>query len=292
MTFLYLFSFFLTAALYSQTSVSDLWEQKTLARLKQLDASWDGVLGAAAIDLTSGQVISYNGGAIFPQASSIKIPVMIQVFRDVQTGKLRMDQKVPVNVAESVSESPRFDAAAKTTGEMPLLDLVVAMMELSDNAATNKLINLVGMAQVNRTLDELRFINTRLRRKMIDIAAATRNEENVSTPMDMARLVELLYRGKVVNEAASKQMLAIMSLANADFRKTIRATVRVASKPGSLNQVKCETGIVFLHNRPFALSVASTFNRGESNPLADMIKIFFHHFEMLANSNRYGRSLQ
>ena len=71
---------------------------------------------------------------------------------------------------------------------------------------------------------------------------------------------------------------------------TIR--VRVAAKPGELNQVKCETGVIFLDRRPFVLSVASTFNGGDHNPLQEMIRIFFHHFEMLNHSNRYGRSLQ
>ena len=137
--------------------------------------------------------------------------------------------------------------------------MIVAMIEMSDNAATNKLISLTGMAQVNRTLDEMSLINTRLRRKMIDIAAATRNEENVSTPMDMARLMEMMYRGQVVDEAASKEMLSIMSLTNADMRKAVPVAVRVAAKPGSLSQVKCEAGIVFLDKRPFAFSVARNF---------------------------------
>ena len=277
---------------FPQTSVADLWEQKTLSRLKQFDAQWDGVIGAVAIDLTTGHVINYNGNAVFPQASSIKIPVMIQIFRDVRAGKLQMDQEVAISMNDSVADSKRFDAAAKSAGKMKLRELIEAMIEISDNAATNKLIAMAGMAQVNRTLDEMSLINTRLRRKMIDIAAATRDEENVSTPMDMARLVEMLYRGKVVDEAASKEMLDIMTRSNADMRKAVPAAVRVAAKPGELNQVKCETGVIFLDRRPFVLSVASTFNGGDHNPLQEMIRIFFHHFEMLNHSNRYGRSLQ
>ena len=276
----------------AQSSVAELWEQKTLSRLKMLDAQWDGVIGAVAIDLTTGHVINYNGNAVFPQASSIKIPVMIQIFRDVRAGKLQMDQEVAISMSESVADSKRFDAAAKSGGKMRLRELIEAMIEMSDNAATNKLIEMAGMAQVNRTLDEMSLINTRLRRKMIDIAAATRDEENVSTPMDMARLVEMLYRGKVVDETASKEMLDIMTRTNADIRKAVPEAVRVAAKPGELNQVKCETGIIFLDKRPFALSVASTFNGGDRNPLQEMIRIIFHHFEMLNHSNRYGRSLQ
>ncbi len=286
------FGLLASSLLFGQASVHDLLEKKTLQLIERADVRLDGILGVVAIDLTDGHTISYNGKTIFPQASSIKIPIMIQVMSDIKQGKVSWEKSVAISKADVVDSSTRFEEALKATGQMTVRQLVEAMIEASDNAATNKLIELVGMANVNRTLDGMQLRQTRLRRRMIDIAAATRNEENVSTPLEMASLVAKLYRGEVVDKAASAEMLNILSRVKADMRAAIPANVRVAAKPGELTGVRCETGIIFLDKRPFALSVASAFLANEISPVPEITKILFHHFEMVARSNKYGRSLQ
>ena len=104
---------------------------------------------------------------------------------------------------------------------MTVEDLVTAMIETSDNTATNRLIALVGMERVNAMLDRPGFRQTRLRRIMLDAEAAARNDENVSTPMEMAKLAELIYRGKAVDADSSRRMTEIMNLVSADFRAAI-----------------------------------------------------------------------
>ncbi len=277
---------------FSQTSVQDLLEKRTLKQIEAVASAMDGVLGFAAIDLTTGQTISFNGNIVFPQASSIKIPIMIQVFRDLRLGKLKIDQSITITPAEVVDSSERFETAAKSAGRITVRELVEAMIVASDNAATNKLIQLVGMANVNRSTETLQLRHTRLQRKMIDIAAATRNEENVSTPLEMATLAAKLYRGEVVDKAASGEMLEIMSRVKADMRAAIPSAIRVAAKPGQLTGVLCETGVVYLDKRPFALSVAGTFLALDKSPVPEVTKIIFHHFEMIARSNKFGRGLQ
>jgi beta-lactamase class A len=162
------------------------------------------------------------------------------------------------------------------------------MISSSDNTATNKLISMVGMQNVNATVERMGFRQTRLQRIMIDAAAAARNDENISTPLEMARIMELIYRGKAVSPAASKQMLEILKLPDADFRKTVPANVVVAAKPGGLTGVHCETGVVFVQGRPFVLSVAGTFLAGDANPVPAVTKLFYDHFATLAKSNKYG----
>ena len=282
----------LSISAFSQTSVQDLLEKRTLKQIDAVASSLDGVLGFAAIDLTNGHTISLNGNTVFPQASSIKIPIMIQVFRDLRQGKLKMDQAIPIAPAEVVESSQQFENAAKSTGKMTVRELVEAMIIASDNAATNKLIQLVGMANINRSTEALQLRQTRLQRKMIDVAAAARNEENVSTPLEMATLAVKLYRGEVVDKVASAQMLEIMSRVKDDMRAAIPPTIRVAAKPGQLTGVLCETGVVYLDKRPFALSVAGTFLALDKSPVPDVTKIIFHHFEMIARSNKFGRGLQ
>ena len=65
-----------------------------------------------------------------------------------------------------------------------------------------------------------------------------------------------------------------------------------AAKPGELTGVRCETGVVFLPKRPFALSIASTFLDEGRNPVGDVTRILFEHFEKIARSNKYGNKLQ
>ena len=171
MPHLLVFSLLASGVLFGQASVHDLLEKKTLQLIERADVRLDGILGVVAIDLTDGHTISYNGKTIFPQASSIKIPIMIQVMSDIKQGKVSWEKSVAISKADVVDSSRRFEEALKATGQMTVRQLVEAMIEASDNAATNKLIELVGMANVNRTLDGMQLRQTRLRRKMIDIAA-------------------------------------------------------------------------------------------------------------------------
>ena len=284
--------FLLSTAFGQAPKVDELLEKKTLLTLQDLAARLDGVMGVAAIDLTTGHTISINGVTVFPQASSIKIPIMIQVFRQIGLGKLRMDQEATVNLKSLVDSSPRFKAAAESTGKMTIRQLIEAMIEVSDNASTNVLIQLVGMGNVNAWLDSAQLRQTRLRRKMIDLGAATRNEENVSTPLEMATLAAKLFRGEVISKAASAEMLEILSRVKGDIRAAIPEGIRVAAKPGELTGVHCETGIVYLDKRPFALSVSGAFLAEQANPVPEATKIIFRYFELLAKSNLYGRGLQ
>lgn len=274
----------------SQESVETLLERKTLAAIAKFDSEFDGAFGMAAIDLNSGRMFSYHGNTVFAQASSIKIPILVRAFQLADQGKLNLDERITMTRADIAGGSGELQKRL-AAGDITLTwrEVATAMIESSDNAATNKLIARVEMASVNRLMDEMGFLQTRLRRIMIDSKAAQNDLENVSTPIEMARLVELLYHGKAVNADASKQMLDIMSLVKADMRKAVPEAVRVSSKPGGLQGVSCETGIVFLDKRPFALSVMGTgIADGVVSPVGPVTQIVLKHFERLAKSNSFG----
>jgi beta-lactamase class A len=282
----------LCCAAFAQTPATDLLERKTTARIRALDDALDGAFGIAAIDLTSGRTLSFNGDAVFAAASAIKLPIMVEVFRQARTGTLRLDQPVPLAPQDLVDGSARLQKLlANGPASATVRELVEAMIEVSDNSATNKLIDMAGMDRINRTLDELGFPNTRLRRRMMEWAAARVNE-NVSTPIEMARLVELIYRGKAVDEAASAEMLRIMKRVKAAFRKTVPERIEVAAKPGDIPGARCETGIVLLPNRPFALAVMSGFIRDGKDPVPEAASLVYEYFETLARSNQWGHRLE
>lgn len=284
----------LTAAMLpAQSTVSELLEARTLEALAAVERSLEGVLGVAALDLETGWVFGRNLDTVFPQASAIKIPIMVEVFCAARAGRLRLDERLRLGPEDIVGGSGKLQEKLRRGPlELSVRELVELMIRDSDNVATNRLIGLVGMEEVNRTLDGLGLFATRLRRRMMDSPAATRDEENVSTPREMARLAEMLYRGRLVDAEACREMIAIMKTVEAGMRRAVPRDVPVASKPGAVPGVRCETGIVFLPGRPFALSVMGTFLGEKDDPVETVTRIVYAHFERLARSNRYGHRVR
>lgn len=282
------------AAAFAQPAIEDLLEAKTLEAIAAYDRGFDGAIGVAAFDLTTGRMFSYNGSTVFAQASSIKIPILARAYEAAASGQFSLNDKLTLTAKDKVGGSGQIQRQLDD-GPVTLTihELLTAMMRDSDNVATNRIIALVGMETVNRMLDELGLLNTRLRRIMMDQAAAQRNLENVSTPLEMARLARLLYEGRLVSPRASEEMIAIMTLVDAAMRKAIPEEVRVASKPGGVPGVHCETGIVYLRGRPFALSVMSAAG-GEAggNPVGPLTTIVLRHFQRLASINDAGHRVR
>jgi beta-lactamase class A len=279
----------LCARLLAQTSVIELLERETIAQLRDLDAKTEGALGVAAIDLSTRRSLQYHGDTVFPQASSIKIPILMRMFGDIEAGKFRLSDSITLEPKDTVGGSGHLQhQLAKGRITLAVKDVITAMMETSDNTATNQCIRMVGLENVNRMLDSLGFTQTRLQRIMLDSGAAVADRENISTPIEMAAIVDLIYQGRAVSPDASKQMLDIMRLVKAQFRKALPAGTDIASKPGGLQGVKCESGVVFLKNRPFVLSVMTSFVPASSEVVEQAALLVYRHFERLSRANSYG----
>ncbi|MBI3694846.1 MAG: serine hydrolase [Acidobacteria bacterium] len=280
----------LAFGLQAQSDVVELLEQKTLQRIRDFDARFDGVLGVAAMDLATGRVFSHHGDAIFTQASVIKIPILIGLFRAEREGKLRFSDQVTLTRKDLVGGDGSLQHRL-TGGDVTLTvdELIGSMIVESDNTATNRLIDLAGMERINLTLEELGLRHTRLRRKMMAARAVRQGEENTSTPLEMLQLVERIYHGKIIDEQACQAMVAILKQVKDAMRAAVPPQYEVASKWGRVDGVAGETGIVYLDRRPFALSVMSVFHGVKAeNAVGPVTQIVFDHFERLAHSNRYG----
>lgn len=281
------------ALLRAQPAVTELLEEKTRSEIRALAGRLDGVLGVAAVDLTTGRGIEINPDTVFPQASSIKIAVMLEVFRAARAGAFRLDDAVTLAAKDAVGGSGRLGERLRTGPvKLSVRELIAAMMEWSDNTATNRLIAMAGRERVNRTLDELGLSKTRLLRVMMDQDAAERDQENVSTPREMVRLVELIWRGKAAHAEDCREMIEVLQRVQGQMRAGVPDGVAVAAKPGGIPGVHCETGIVYLDRRPFALSVMTAYLDRGRNPVAEVTGIVYRHFEKVANANRYGRRLR
>src|SRR5512141_2417689 len=166
-----------------------LW-QKLESTIQQVDQHLDGVMGVAIEDLANGDHYLLHGDEVFAQASSMKITVLADLYLQVQQGNLKLTDLYMVQSSDLVPDSDIMNGLTPGVTRLTLRDLATMMVAVSDNSATNVLIDRVGMQNVNAMLDSLGLTHTRLRRKMMDLEAAKQGRENVSTPREMTTLLE------------------------------------------------------------------------------------------------------
>src|SRR5450631_3161806 len=187
-----------------------LW-MKLEKSILDVDRNLDGVMGVAVVDLTDGHRYLLHANDVFPQASSIKICVLVELYRQAQQGKLKLTDLYTVNAGDLVQDSAIMGGLTPGVTRVTNRDLATFMVAVSDNSATNVLIDRVGMANVNAMLDSLGLAHTRLQRKMMDVKAALAGRENLSTPRDMMTLFADLYRGKVLSKALTADYFKVLS---------------------------------------------------------------------------------
>ncbi len=161
-----------------------LW-QKLEATIHDVDQHLDGVMGLAIEDLKTGDQFFLRENEVFAQASSIKITVLANLYLQAQQGKLKLNDLYTVQASDLVPDSDIMGGLTPGVTRITLRDLATMMVAVSDNSATNVLIDRIGMDNVNAMLDSLGLAHTRLRRKMMDLDAAKQGRENVSTPREM-----------------------------------------------------------------------------------------------------------
>src|ERR1043166_2512041 len=177
-----LFLVLCAAMVLAQTNVKQdvLWE-KLESSIAEVDHNLDGVLGVAVLDLSSGRKFLLHGDEVFPQASSIKIAVLAELYRQAQAGKLKLTDLYTMQASDLVPDSDIMGGLTPGVTRVTLRDLATMMVAVSDNSATNVLIERVGMDNINARMASLGLPRTRLRRKMMDLRAAGEGRENVST---------------------------------------------------------------------------------------------------------------
>lgn len=144
-------------------------------------------------------------------ASVIKLPIMVEAFRQRESDQIDWQEEVVIRPEDKLPSCGALtylhDGIRVTVG-----DLVTLMIILSDNTATNLLIDKLGMANINTTCQALQLKGTKLNRKLFDAVQAAKGIENYVTAGDMCRLLSLLLHGQVVSPAASKEMLGILAI--------------------------------------------------------------------------------
>ena len=249
------FSLTLTAQVNAQTDVQQLKEQIKSFIAKQ------GTISVAFRDLLTGEEIMINESETFHAASTMKTPVLIEVFKQAKEGKLSLSDSIRIrNEFQSIvdgsmySLNPADDSEQKMYGlvgkKKALKDLVNDMIIYSSNLATNTVIELVGAKNVMNTMRELGANHIQVLRGVEDGKAFEKGLNNTTTAFDLLVIFEAMAKGKAVSPGASQQMIDI--LLHQQFNKMIPArlptTVKVAHKTGNITGVLHDSGIVFLPN--------------------------------------------
>ena len=282
------------AAPKTETAKRAELRDKTRAQLETIAGRLDGVMGYVAIDLTSGEQIERLQNETFPLASTIKLAILYELFKQAEDGQVNLDEVRPLDKRHVVGGTGVL--AELTAPAMSLRDYATLMVVLSDNTATNLLIDTVGMAKVTRRMSELGLKSLLLRRKMIDLAAAERGDENVGTPADLARLLSLIYRSEGLKKESSDAIIAILRKPKPSaLRDGVPSAVPVANKTGTLDGVAADAGIVYLAGRPYVLVVLTTFltrNADGEAAIRAASQTTFGYFDRVAKSSDYGRKIR
>ena len=267
--------------------------------ITEIERHLDGVLGVAILDLDSGQQLLVNADEVFPQASSIKIAVLAELYHQAEQaaqgapGKARLTDEYVVRREDLVADSDILGGLTPGVTRLTNRDLATMMVAVSDNAATNVLIDRVGMKNVTQLMAAQGLAHTQLRRKMMDLKAAGEGRENISTPREMMTLLERLYRGQVIGAPLIEDFWTMLATHKDSWLpRGLPAELRIANKPGELEGVRADSGVVFLKNRPYAICVMTTYLRNEragEEAISAISSAAYAMFDRLASASEYGR---
>lgn len=205
-------------------------------------------VGLVVVDVRSGERFATADTETFEAASVIKVPIVLTVLRAVQDGRLRLDDEVQVRHEAAVGGSGVL-RELPSVRRLSVRDVLTLTIVVSDNTATNLLIDLLGgVDRVNALLDEVGATGTRLGRKLMDLDARARGEHNVLTASDVARLFTGLVRGELLDGELTRELLDVLARQQVRDRlpRRLPDDVRVAHKTGELGGIRHDAGVLYL----------------------------------------------
>src|ERR1051326_1168015 len=251
-----LFLFTVSAAAQTQTTLDD--------QVKPLVASFKGKVSLFAKNLDTGETYGLNPDERVRTASTIKIAVMIEAFARVAEGKAKWTDEVVLTKEKKVSGSGILFELSDGL-KLTLRDAVTLMMLVSDNTATNLVLDVLTTDAVNARMESLGFKQIKIMRKVGSggESAAGKDPENkkyglgMATPREMVLVLEKLERGEIVSPAVSKEMIELMK--REQDRNAIGRSlwnVPMASKYGALDRLRSAIGILYTKNGRIAMAIS------------------------------------
>lgn len=250
----------------------------------ELLESQNGTFAIAFKNLEDGNEILINEDEIFHAASTMKTPVMIEVYRKKMIGEISLDDSIFVKnefesiVDKSTFQLSEFDDSDKNTYDkigryISLRELVFDMITISSNFATNLVIKYIGAENINNTMNNIGAKNINVLRGVEDIKAFEKGLNNTTSARDLLVIYEKLASGKVLNRDLSNEMVEILKNQKYDdiIPKYLPKEIEVAHKDGWINGVRHDSGIVFLENGVTYVLILLSKNLDNELEGADML---------------------
>lgn len=227
-------------------------EEKTKETASNLGG---GTLSVGVKDFTDGETFFYNEEHIFPAASIVKVPILLEYFRQIEQDSL-YPEEIIVFREKDVVKGAGILLEMHRGLELTLKDLVTLMIVISDNTASNMMLDRLGMDNVNAFMKTLELMDTVIGRKfMIDPNAMF--SKNFTSTKDMVKLYDLLYNGKVLNEKHTSEAIEILS--RQQYREKIPLLLpkklKIAHKTGEISGVRHDCAIILHNEKPYTLCV-------------------------------------
>ena len=246
------------------SAVDDKPAPKLDDQVKALVASFKGKVTLYAKNLDTGETYALNADERVRTASTIKIAVMIEAFARVNEGKAKWTDQVVLTKEKKVSGSGILSELSDGL-HLTLRDAVNLMMMLSDNTATNLVLDVLTTDAVNARMESLAFKNIKINRKVMSggESQAGKDPENkkyglgFATPHEMVLVMEKLERGEIISPAVSKEMIDLMKREQA--RYAIGRSLwdlPLASKYGALDRLRSAIGIIYSKKGKIAMAIS------------------------------------
>ena len=253
-------------------------------KVRELLESQNGTFAIAFKNLEDGNEILINEDEIFHAASTMKTPVMIEVYRKKMIGEISLDDSIFVKnefesiVDKSTFQLSEFDDSDKNTYDkigryISLRELVFDMITISSNFATNLVIKYIGAENINNTMSDIGAKNINVLRGVEDIKEFEKGLNNSTSARDLLVIYEKLANGKVLNKDLSNEMVEILKNQKYDdiIPKYLPKEIEVAHKDGWINGVRHDSGIVFLENGVSYVLILLSKNLDNELEGADML---------------------
>lgn len=233
------------------------------SRIRVEVAQFKGKVSLFAKNLDTGATYDLGGDYRVRTASTIKIAIMVEAFARVAEGKAKWTDEVVLTTAKKVSGSGVLQELSDGL-KLTLRDAVTLMMIVSDNTATNLVLDVLTTGAVNARMDSLGLKETRVLRKVGGGGTSRAGEDpalkpfglGVTTPHEMVTLMEKLERGEVINAAASKEMLDLMKREqHRDGIGRAIAGIEMATKAGALDKLRSDVGIIYSKRGRIAMAI-------------------------------------
>ncbi len=210
------------------------------------------------LDLNTGYHAGFNAARSMPAASTIKVPVMVEVFNQLEAGRFDLNHRVSLRRSDRDYGSGVL-CDAPIGSSYPVSTLLEKMIDISDNTATNMLIRVVGRHNINREMNELGLAQTHLAGDVRTDAWEIRRTLRTS-PADLVRLLSMMARGELVDSWSSKEMISILEAdrINTLLPAPLPDDVAIAHKTGSFFDTLNDAGIVFASDSPYVIAVMTT----------------------------------